>query len=59
MARSINHWQHVIVASLVGHCEAIISSGRLTEPNEESLRVLVAEALSAFGMVHNNNQEAA
>jgi len=46
-------WQHVIVASLVGHCEAVISSGCMSEPAEESMRLLVAETLSAFNMQHN------
>ena len=58
MVRSINtNWQHVCVASLIGHCEAIAKAGLLPEPSEESLRVLIAETLSAFGMTHNNNQE--
>lgn len=60
MARSTDTgWQHVIVASLVGHCEAVVSSGCLTEPAEESMRLLIAETLSAFGMIHNRNEEAA
>ena len=52
-------WQHVMVASLIGHCEAVISSGCLSEPVEESMRILVAETLSAFGMQpHQREQEA-
>jgi hypothetical protein len=43
-------WQQVCVASLVGHCEAIAASGQLTMPSEQSLRILIAETLSAFGM---------
>jgi len=43
-------WQQVCVASLIGHCEAVVASGRLTEPSEQSLRFLIAETLSAFGM---------
>lgn len=51
MARSTSQgWQHICVASLVAHCEAIAASGLLSEPSEESLRLLVAETLSAFGM---------
>jgi hypothetical protein len=42
--------QAYAVAKLVGHCEAIAGSGLLPEPSEQSLRLLVAEALSAFGM---------
>ncbi len=51
-------WQHVIVASLVGHCEAVISSGCLSEPSEESMRLLVAETLSAFNMQHHQEATA-
>lgn len=42
--------QAYAVAKLVGHCEALVSSGHLTEPSEQSLRLLIAEALSAFNM---------
>jgi hypothetical protein len=42
--------QRLIVASLVGECEAIAASGRLTEPAEQSLRLLIAKTLSAFDM---------
>ena len=59
MGRSIDHWQHVVVASLVGHCESVVSSGCLTTEAEESMRVLIAETLSAFGMIHNRNEEMA
>lgn len=38
------------VSALVGECEAIAESGRLTEPAEESLRLLIAQTLSAFHM---------
>jgi hypothetical protein len=50
-------WQQVCVASLVGHCEAIASSGDLTEPAEKSLRFLIAETLSAFGMQSHQQLE--
>lgn len=43
-------WQSICVASLVGHCEALAASGDLTPPAEQSLRFLIAETLSAFGM---------
>jgi hypothetical protein len=43
-------WQSICVASLVGHCESIAASGHLPEPAEQSLRLLIAETLSAFGM---------
>jgi hypothetical protein len=46
-------WQHVCVASLIGHCEAIAASGLLPEPSEESLRVLIAETICAFNLQHN------
>jgi hypothetical protein len=52
-------WQAICVASLIGQCESAVSSGRLTEHAEESMRLLISETLSAFGMTHNNNQEAA
>lgn len=42
--------QAYAVAKLVGHCEALVASGHLTEPSEQSLRLLIAEALSAFNM---------
>jgi len=42
--------QAYAVAKLVGHCEAIVGSGLLPEPSEQSLRLLIAEALIAFGM---------
>ena len=38
------------VASLIGECEAIAESGHLTEPAEQSLRIVVAKALAAFNM---------
>lgn len=38
----------MISAALVGECESIISSGALTNPAEQSLRLLVAEALSVL-----------
>jgi hypothetical protein len=50
-------WQHVCVASLIGHCESIASSGQLTEPSEKSLRFLIAETLSAFGMQSHDQLE--
>lgn len=50
-------WQQVCVASLVGHCEALAASGHLTEPAERSLRFLVAETLSAFGMQSHQQLE--
>lgn len=51
--------QAYAVAKLVGHCEAIVGSGLLPEPSEQSLRLLIAEALSAFEMdVHQDNVKA-
>jgi hypothetical protein len=58
MDRSTEMWRHVIVASLIGHCEAILNSGRLEESAEESLRLLVAETLSAFRMQPRQEQRA-
>lgn len=52
-------WQEVVVASLIGHCESIAGSGQLTPPAEESLRLLIAETISAFGMQHHANQSPA
>jgi hypothetical protein len=50
-------WRHVCVASLVGHCESIAASGQLTTPAEQSLRLLIAETLSAFGMQSHDQLE--
>jgi hypothetical protein len=50
-------WQHVCVASLIGHCEALAASGQLTEPSEQSLRFLIGETLSAFNMVPHDQLE--
>jgi len=50
-------WRHVCVASLVGHCESIAASGQLTEPSEQSLRLLISETLSAFGMASHDQLE--
>jgi hypothetical protein len=50
-------WQSICVASLVGHCESIAASGRLTEPAEKSLRFLIAETLSAFNMASQDQLE--
>ena len=59
MAQSTNPmWQHVCVASLVGHCESIAASGLLEFPAEQSLRLLIAETLSAFGMQHHQETAA-
>jgi hypothetical protein len=38
------------VSALVGHCESIAASGALPEPAEQSLRMLIAQTLSAFQM---------
>ena len=51
-------WQHICVASLVAHCEAIAAAGFLPEPSEESLRLLIAETLCAFRMQHNQETAA-
>lgn len=42
--------RNLAVAALVGECESIVGAGVLTEPAERSLRLLIAEALSAHGM---------
>lgn len=58
MARSTDGmWQQVCVASLVGHCESIAASGALAEPAEQSLRLLIAETLTAFGMQHHEQEQ--
>jgi hypothetical protein len=49
--------QAYAVAKLVGHCEALVGSGHLTEPSEQSLRLLIAETLSAFNMVPHDQLE--
>lgn len=50
-------WQSICVASLIGHCESIAASGQLTTPSEQSLRFLIAETLSAFGMQSHDQVE--
>lgn len=50
-------WQSICVASLVGHCESILGAGHLPLPAEQSLRLLVAETLSAFGMQSHDQLE--
>lgn len=43
-------YQRFAVSALVGDCEAIAASGLLPEPAEQSLRLLIAQTLSAFEM---------
>lgn len=43
-------YRRLAVSSLVGHCESIAASGALPEPAEQSLRMLIAQTLSAFNM---------
>jgi len=50
-------WQSICVASLIGECESIAASGQLTEPSEQSLRLLISETLSAFGMASHDQLE--
>lgn len=45
-----DHWQAICVASLLGQCESAVASGRLSLPAERSMRLLIAETSSAFGM---------
>ena len=57
MGQSIDFYtrrRRLAVAALIGDCEAIAASGALTEPAEQSLRLLIAETLSAFGMQHHD-----
>lgn len=49
--------QRCAVAQLIGHCEGIAASGVLPEPAEQSLRLLIAETLSAFGMPHHQPEK--
>ena len=49
-SRPSDRGQRYAVAALIGECEAIAASGRLTEPAEKSLRIVVAHALAAFQM---------
>lgn len=51
--------QRLAVSALIGHCEALAASGALTLPAEQSLRLLVAETLAAFGMPSKTELEAA
>jgi RecB family endonuclease NucS len=57
--RTSTGWQAICVASLIGQCESAVSSGRLTAPAEEAMRLLIAETLSAFNMHHNQQHEVA
>ena len=50
-------WQSICVASLIGHCEAVVASGLLPQPAEQSLRFLIAETLSAFNMASHDQVE--
>lgn len=49
--------QRLAAAALIGECEAIVECGLLGEQGEMSLRLLIADALSAFGMQHNDHFE--
>jgi len=51
--------QRWAVASLIGNCEAIIGSGLLPAPLEQSMRLLVAETISAFDMQTYDERNAA
>jgi hypothetical protein len=42
--------RRLAVSALIGDCEAIAASGVLTEPAEQSLRLLIAKTLAAFDM---------
>ena len=50
--------QRLAVSALLGQCEAIAGSGALTEPAEQSLRVLIAHTLNAFQMPSKAEREA-
>lgn len=45
--------QRYAAAALIGECEAIVECGLLPEQNEMALRLLIADAISAFGLQHN------
>ncbi|GAC1572583.1 MAG: hypothetical protein NVS3B5_01480 [Sphingomicrobium sp.] len=51
--------QRFAVSALVGECESIAESGLLPEPAEQSLRLLIAQMLSAFGMAAKAERQAA
>lgn len=42
--------QRHAVAALIGNCEALVASGQLAEPAEQSLRLLITHTLKAFDM---------
>jgi hypothetical protein len=52
-------WQRYCVASLIGECESLLGKGILTEPAEKSIRLHVAETISAFHMQHHDERNAA
>lgn len=49
--------QRLAVAALVGECESIAGSGNLTQPAEQSLRLLIAKTLTAFDMPSKAERE--
>jgi hypothetical protein len=51
--------RRLAVAALVGECESLVGKGVLTESAEKAMRLLIAETCSAFGMIHNRNEEMA
>ena len=42
--------RRLAVSVLIGQCEALASSGALTEPAQQSLRLLIDQTTSAFDM---------
>jgi hypothetical protein len=51
--------QRLAVAALVGQCESLVASGHLTQPAEQSLRLLIAKTLTAFEMPSKAERELA
>lgn len=59
LMRADRNRERLAAAALIGECEAIIECGLLPEQNEQALRLLVADALSAFRMQHHDERNAA
>jgi hypothetical protein len=51
--------RRLAAAALIGECEAIVECGLLPEENQQSLRLLIADALAAFGMPSKSEKEPA
>jgi hypothetical protein len=51
--------ERLAAASLIGECEAILKCVWMPEENALALRIVVANALSAFRMQHHDQEDVA